>query len=432
MSIDVRDVFHLYPATGGMVPALRGLSLSVASGEVCVVRGPNGSGKSTLVEILSGALTPLSGQVHVSGSLRTLRQQDNVLGELTVSEFLALAQADVEQLINEWSFVDIADSRLAEVSSGTRQLVAAASVLASRPAVLLADEPAATLSPSDTAMLYRRITEHCREHNVTLILVTHDKAAEEFADRIVRINDGRISEQWLPGQDEQTLVDRHGWLRLPRDHKVVVPAAVTIVANDDALSVTGLVRIPTEMKAERQQSASSDVVVSLKSAVLPHEIGDQLVGVNLEVTHGSFVVVAGSAGSGKSTLLRALVGVESLAFGDVSIIDSHALFAEHVGVSLSAREAGASDEWIDRLGLTEFADRPMRTLSGGQRQKALLAIALSSDAEVLLLDDPTSALDEENRELVTQILRDETDRTLVVASNDEQLIAVAGLHIPLL
>lgn len=429
MSIDVRDVFHLYPATGGMVPALRGLSLSVAAGEVCVVRGPNGSGKSTLVEILSGALTPLSGQVHVSGSLRTLRQQDNVLGELTVSEFLALAQADVEQLINEWSFADIADSRLVEVSSGTRQLVAAASVLASRPAVLLADEPAATLSPHETWMLYRRITNHCREHNVTLILVTHDKTAEEFADRIVRINDGRISEQWLPGQDEQTLIDRHGWLRLPRDHKVVVPAAVSIVANDDALSVTGLVQIPTEMKAERLQSASSDVVVSLKSAVLPYGIGDQSGGVNLQVTQGSFVVVTGPAGSGKSTLLRAMVGVESLASGEISIADSHSLFAEHVGASLSAREAGASDQWIERLGLTEFADRPMRSLSGGQRQKALLAIALSSETEVLILDDPTSALDEENRELVKQILRTETDRTLIVASNDEQLIAVADLVI---
>ena len=429
MSIDVRDVFHLYPATGGMVPALRGLSLSVAAGEVCVVRGPNGSGKSTLVEILSGALTPLSGQVHVSGSLRTLRQQDNVLGELTVSEFLALAQADVEQLINEWSFADIADSRLVEVSSGTRQLVAAASVLASRPAVLLADEPAATLSPHETWMLYRRITNHCREHNVTLILVTHDKTAEEFADRIVRINDGRISEQWLPGQDEQTLIDRHGWLRLPRDHKVVVPAAVSIVANDDALSVTGLVQIPTEMKAERLQSASSDVVVSLKSAVLPYGIGDQSGGVNLQVTQGSFVVVTGPAGSGKSTLLRAMVGVESLASGEISIADSHSLFAEHVGASLSAREAGASDQWIERLGLTEFADRPMCSLSGGQRQKALLAIALSSETEVLILDDPTSALDEENRELVKQILRTETDRTLIVASNDEQLIAVADLVI---
>mgnify|MGYP006268413459 FL=1 len=429
MSIDVRDVFHLYPATGGMVPALRGLSLSVAAGEVCVVRGPNGSGKSTLVEILSGALTPLSGQVRVAGSLRTLRQHDNVLGELTVSEFLALAQADVEQLINEWSFADIADSRLVEVSSGTRQLVAAASVLASRPAVLLADEPAATLSPHETWMLYRRITNHCREHNVTLILVTHDKTAEEFADRIVRINDGRISEQWLPGQDEQTLIDRHGWLRLPRDHKVVVPAAVSIVANDDALSVTGLVQIPTEMKAERLQSASSDVVVSLKSAVLPYGIGDQSGGVNLQVTQGSFVVVTGPSGSGKSTLLRAMVGVESLASGEISIADSHSLFAEHVGASLSAREAGASDQWIERLGLTEFADRPMRSLSGGQRQKALLAIALSSETEVLILDDPTSALDEENRELVKQILRTETDRTLIVASNDEQLIAVADLVI---
>ena len=425
MSIDVRDVFHLYPATGGMVPALRGLSLTVDSGEVCVVRGPNGSGKSTLVEILSGALAPLSGEVKVTGSLRTLRQHDNVLGELTVSEFLELADKDVQSLIDEWSFSDISNVRLSDVSSGMRQLVAAASVLASRPSVLLADEPAATLSPSDTVMLYQRITVHCRKHNITLILVTHDKAAEEFADRIVRISDGRISEQWAPGKLEQTIVDRHGWLRLPRENKVVVPAVVNVVSHSDSLEIQGLVKMPVEVAAYREQVLNAQVVVSMTSGVFSHGVGNQTEGMTIEVTQGSFVVVTGPAGSGKSTLMRTLVGVESLISGSVSITRSHALFADHVGLALSVRESGANEEWIERLALVEFADRPMQTLSGGQRQKSLLAIALSSKAEVLLLDDPTSALDEENRELATRILKAETHRTLIVATNDELVVSSA-------
>ena len=431
MSIEVRDVFHLYPAAGGMVPALRGLSLSVADGQVCVVRGPNGSGKSTLVEILSGALKQLSGHVYVNGVLRVLRQQDNVLSELSVREFLELARVDVDALIREWRFEAIADTRLSDVSSGTRQLVAAAAVLASRPAVLLADEPAATLSPSEASNLYQRMTQHCRDHDVTLILVTHDKAAEAFADRVVRISDGRISEQWLPNESEQAIVDRHGWLRLPREQQYEVPAVVGFEPRDDRLEIHGLTQQASSAHIERQTSMSTEVVVSLQSVVLPFGAGNQSAGLDCEVTCESFIVVSGPSGSGKSLLLQTIVGTQDAVSGEVIVNGMCALFAQHVGLSLSVREAGASDEWIARLGLSEFADRAMGTLSGGQRQKSLLAIALSSDAEILLLDDPTSALDEENRELVTRMLLEQNSRTIIVASNDELLVESAEVVIDL-
>ena len=431
MSIEVRDIFHLYPGAGGMVPALRGLSLSVADGEVCVVRGPNGSGKSTLVEVLSGSLIPLSGHVDVNGMLRVLRQHDNVLTELSVREFLSLAESNVDALMDEWHFESIADTRLHDVSSGTRQLVAAAAVLASRPAVLLADEPAATLSPAAASDLYQRMTQHCREHNVTLILVTHDKAAEAFADRIVRISDGRISEQWLPDQVEQAIVDRHGWLRLPREQQYEVPALVNFEQRQDRLEVHGLTQQENSARIERQASMSTEVVVSLRSVVLPFGAGDHVAGVNCDVTRESFVAVSGPSGTGKSLLLQVIAGTQETVSGEVMVNGSCALFAQHVGLALSVREAGAHDEWIDRLGLHEFADRPMDTLSGGQRQKSLLAIALSSDAQILLLDDPTSALDEENRELITGILLKETARTIIVASNDELIVESADVSISL-
>ncbi len=431
MAIEVRDVFHLYPAAGGMVPALRGLSLSVADGQVCVVRGPNGSGKSTLVEILSGGLKPLSGRVEVNGVMRVLRQQNNVLSELSVREFFELTRVDVDALVREWNFGAIANTRLSDVSSGTRQLIAAAAVLAACPAVLLADEPAATLSPSEASNLYQRMTQHCREHGVTLILVTHDKVAEAFADRVVRISDGRISEQWLPNEPEQAIVDRHGWLRLPREQQYEMPALVDFVQNRDRLEIHGLTQQVSRGHIERQVSMSTEAVVSLRSVALPFGVGDQVAGVNCEVTRESFVAVSGPSGSGKSLLLQAIVGTQVAVSGEVEVNGTCALFAQHVGLALSVREAGASDEWIHELGLSEFADRPMGTLSGGQRQKSLLAIALSSDAEILLLDDPTSALDEENRELVTRLILAEMSRTIIVASNDELLTTSADFVLEL-
>jgi ABC-type lipoprotein export system ATPase subunit len=197
------------------------------------------------------------------------------------------------------------------------------------------------------------------------------------------------------------------------------------------VEVQGLNRFEVDARAEHHVSTSSEVVVSLRSVELPFGAGDQVAGVNCDVTRESFVAVSGPSGAGKSLLLQAIAGSQEIVSGEVTVYGTCALFAQHVGLALSVREAGAHDEWIDRLGLHEFADRPMDTLSGGQRQKSLLAIALSSDAQIVLLDDPTGALDEENRELVIGILQSQSARTIIVASNDELIVESADVKISL-
>lgn len=418
MAIEVTDLFHLYKVKGEMVPALRGLNLQVPTGEICVIRGPNGSGKSTLVEILSGRLKPSAGKFTVSGSLRLLRQQGNTLPELSVGEYLALATANVDAVLGEWELSDLRDVRIANISPGIAQLVAAISVLASNPTVLLADEPAASLSIEASEMLYRRMTEYCRTHNITLLLVTHDTAAESFADRVVRISDGRIGEEWVPGESEKTVVDQHGWLRIPQNFKLDLPALTDLSLLSEAIEVRGLKPKLIEDENSSRSIDKSMARISCEDLATGFASETLFSGVTFEIFSGSLTAVLGGAGSGKTTLLRVITGQQEIWAGNLNVNGTVKLFEKIVEGSLSVQEAGASTEWVERLGLSEYATRPMNRLSGGQRQKSLLAIALSSSSDVLLLDDPTNALDEENRDLVMQILREQSQRTIVFTTND--------------
>ena len=418
MAIEVIDLFHLYKVKGEMVPALRGLNLQVPAGEICVVRGPNGSGKSTLVEILSGRLQPSAARVTVEGSLRLLRQQGNILLELTVAEYLALASTNVDELLSDWNLSELSDVRIENISPGIAQLVAAIAVLASNPTVLLADEPAASLSTEASEMLYRRMSDYCRSKKITLLLVTHDTAAEAFADRVVRISDGRIGEEWEPGGIEKTVVDRHGWLRLPRELDLDLPALSDLTTSAESISLRGLKpKLNTSNSVSRVIDENS-IRIYCSGLNTGFNNESTIKNLSFEVFGGSLTALIGPAGSGKSTLLRTIAGQHEIWSGELNIFGTIKLFEKVVEGSLSAVEAGASAEWIERLGITEFSDRPMSRLSGGQRQKSLLAIALSSSSDILMLDEPTSALDEENRDLVMRILAEQSNRTVIYTTND--------------
>ena len=422
MTIDLHDVLHLYPSPSGMVPALRGLNFSVAAGEICIVRGPNGSGKSTLVEILAGALKPSAGKVTVSGTIRLVRQHGNILHELTVAEYLNLSGQNSQAILAEWDLTGLAQIRMSELSRGTSQLISVAAVLTSRPHILLADEPAASLSTAESDILYQRVTEYCRENKITLVLVTHDFAAEKFADRIVRLSDGRISEQWLPGESERSIIDRHGWMKLSRNAGLQLPGLTRIADNGDDLRLTELTRSDTTAESINRQDPSDVVVVKAHDLVSGFGEIPALRECTLSIRENSLTAITGLAGSGKTTLLKTLSGQMPVISGTLDVTGSMTLFIDHVGEHLSVREAGALEEFVESLGLENFADRAMNKLSGGQRQKSLVALALSSTSDILLIDDPTNSLDEENRELVCDVLLNQANRTIVVSTSDQMLI----------
>lgn len=423
-AIEIKDLFHIYPGRTGGVAAIRGLNFQVNAGEVCVVRGPNGSGKSTLTEILAGTLRPSAGTVSISGQIRRLRQFGNTVAELTISEYLKIVTPDVDAVLAQWNIAQFRDQRLGEATPGIQQLASAAAVLATTPKILLADEPAGALSRPEATHLYEQMTEHCRNHRVALVMVTHDRFAEQFADRVVRISDGRLSEEWTGSESEQSIVDQHGWLRLPKSLGLDFPGKARVELDSNGVLVTGLDSSPqVEVEVPNNQQPGTVLMSLPLEAQLA--ASSSFTTNHVDLRRGETVVVSASSTIEKMGYLRQIANLPiNNPQRDNSAISIH-LSLNPIALDLSLHEAGASAEWIERVGANAFAHQPMRTLSGGQLQKAQLAIALTQARDVLILDEPTSALDEENRRLVCAVLQSVEHLCLVIATNDEFLVAAA-------
>jgi putative ABC transport system ATP-binding protein len=204
------------------VDALQALDLDVPRGQMCAVMGPSGSGKSTLLHLAAGLVAPDRGKVFVDGAdvtsldsdeLSILRRRKigivfqffNLLPYLTAADNVALplrlddrAETDVQekvaQALEMVGMTHRASHKASTLSGGEMQRVAIARALAISPAVVLADEPTGNLD----SVSGRQIIELLRELNdstsVTMLVVTHDPVWGSFCDRIVRLNDGAISE----------------------------------------------------------------------------------------------------------------------------------------------------------------------------------------------------------------------------------------------
>ena len=245
--VELREVFCVHRTNEGDAAALAGTNLELARGELLGVLGPSGAGKSTLLRVIAGIRRepPSAGVVRVLGrdvgrlparSRARLRHElVGFLGQHTESALspdlrmrdavglpLALRgvpgrerRRRVGELLEATALADRADALPRELSGGERQRFALCAALAHRPALLLADEPTGELDDASADAIRELIAGLARSHGTSVILVTHDPATAEIADRIVRIRDGRIVGD-RRGGDEALVVDG-GWLRLPAD-----------------------------------------------------------------------------------------------------------------------------------------------------------------------------------------------------------------------
>ncbi|WP_158375316.1 ABC transporter ATP-binding protein [Cellulosimicrobium cellulans] len=212
------DLVKTYGSGQASVSALGGVSLRVARGEFVAVVGTSGSGKSTLLHMLGGLDRPTSGTVRVAGvdlsglsvdELAVLRRRSigfvfqayNLLPMLTVRENVVLPTELDGRRIDEdfvqgiFAGLGLADRQAAmpgHLSGGQQQRVAVARALAAKPEVLLADEPTGNLDTRSGQDVLGAITTGARRFGQTVVLITHDHEIAQLADRIVRIEDGRI------------------------------------------------------------------------------------------------------------------------------------------------------------------------------------------------------------------------------------------------
>lgn len=209
----------------GRSPALRGVSLTAARGDVLAVTGPSGSGKSTLLLCLAGVLPPDSGTVHLGGrriddlgegarsalrrtEIGVLFQFGQLVPELTAAENVALplllsgvrrrpALARATEWLDRVEIGSLAAERPTQMSGGQAQRVAVARALVTEPALVLADEPTGALDTLSGEQVLRQLTALAREAGTTVLIVTHDATVAAYADREVRLVDGEVDEAAL-------------------------------------------------------------------------------------------------------------------------------------------------------------------------------------------------------------------------------------------
>jgi ABC-2 type transport system ATP-binding protein len=189
--------------------ALRAVSFSATPGELLGVIGPNGAGKTTLLSILAGIQAPTSGAVLAPPEARVgwVPQQPAVYSKLTVAENLRLfarleglddVEEAVARMVAQADLRERADDELENLSGGNRQRVNVAVGLIGDPAVLLLDEPSASLDPRQRARLWEFIGG-LAHHGTTVIFSTHDVAeAERYADRLLVLADGELLFEGTP------------------------------------------------------------------------------------------------------------------------------------------------------------------------------------------------------------------------------------------
>jgi ABC-type lipoprotein export system ATPase subunit len=466
------------------------------------VLGPSGAGKSTLLRVIAGLQRPSAGSANVLGvdigrisERRGSRLRHAQIGyldqraetmlapDLRVESAVALPlalrgmtsasrTARVDELLSATGLSDRRDALPGELSGGERQRVALCAALAHRPTLLLADEPTGELDARSAADVQGLIAQLAKAHRTTVVLVTHDPAAAEVADRAVRIRDGRIVEDFRDGRDA-LVVGRGGWLQLPN----AMLASAGIGERASVKPVAGGVLISAaEPDGNRPRTVSASTTASTSNGhwqpvrVELREVsrgrgrgaGRRVVidKLTLEPRPGQFTVVTGRSGSGKTTLLRMLAALDRPDTGEAMIAgvrlsscDEEGLARLRLGrIGYLAQEPSpigflAADEnvvlglrlrgWaqdaaferaatiLARIGLSDRARQRVERLSAGESQRVALARALAAARGLLIADEPTSRLDEANAEAVADILARvavEDGQTVVCATHDPELI----------
>jgi len=224
-TISVRGVTKTYAEGPASVPALRGIDLDVHPGEMMLLMGPSGSGKTTLLSVMGCILTATSSSIRIAGQEVTALSEKqlpavrlehigfvfqgfNLFPTLTAGENVelmldlkgvrgALARKRAAALLEQVGLADKYNSFPTDLSGGQKQRVAIARALVGDPEIVLADEPTAALDSLTGRNVIEMMRDLAHERGRAVVIVTHDSRLGEFADRMVRMEDGLIGQTKL-------------------------------------------------------------------------------------------------------------------------------------------------------------------------------------------------------------------------------------------
>ncbi|MPY79532.1 MAG: ATP-binding cassette domain-containing protein [Actinophytocola sp.] len=448
------------------VKALDGIDLEVQAGDVHCLLGQNGAGKSTLIKVLSGAHQPDGGTISWRGDeihilnpqdaldhgIATIYQELDLVDGLTVAENIFLgherarwgvvARADANrataELLRRLGHPEVAPTtEVGRMSSAGKQIVSMARALSHEAKLIVMDEPSAVLDQEEVARLFGVIRELAGQ-GVAIVYISHRlEEIREIGDRVTVLKDGRTAATGLAAAETPT----------SEIIRLMTGRSIEYVFPD---------------RPERQQAGEPALAVSGLSR------GDEFHDITFDVAAGEVIGLAGLVGSGRSEILETIYGARKAKAGTVTVAGRR-LRPGRVGAAVSAGVGLCPEERksqalvlhesvarnISLASLGRFARggfinrrderraageqvraldvwpadvrRHVRTLSGGNQQKVVLARWLLRECRVLLLDEPTRGVDVGARSEIYALIRDLAASGIAVVVVSSEIEEVIGL-----
>lgn len=457
--------------TFGGDPVFEGLGLVVQPGDRVALVGRNGSGKSTLMKVMAGLVEADRGDV-IAGpgvSVGYMEQDPDLTGFETLGDFATHALDDSEmykvERAGEGLKFDPARP-VATASGGERRRAALARLMAEEPALMLLDEPTNHLDIEAIAWLEAEL----RQTRTAFVIISHDRAFLRALTRATLwIDRGSVRRQekgfgdfeaWRDTIWEEEDTQRH---KLNRKIKSEARWAVEGISARRKRN-QGRVRALQELRSERSSQITRQGTAAMALDVGPKSgrkvveaigvtkrFGDKVIveDFSLNVQRGDRIALVGPNGVGKTTLLNMLIGKEEPDEGTISLgtnlelalfdqaraqLDGDMTLWESLTGDPEMRVSGKADQVLVRgipkhvVGyLKEFlfdegqARAPVRSLSGGEKARLLLAKIMARESNLLVLDEPTNDLDVETLDLMQELLG-QYDGTVILVSHDRDFL----------
>lgn len=229
MFLEIQDLKKSFGQGEAKTEVLKGINFSVEKGEICVLLGPSGSGKSTLLNIIGGIDSADSGYISINGEktadmnekaltnyrrrhlgyvfqMYNLIQNLNVKENIEVGAYLSDKSLDIDELLKTLGLYEHRHKLPNQLSGGQQQRTAIGRAIVKNPDILLCDEPTGALDYNTSKEILKLIEDVNQKYGNTVIMVTHNDAIKNMADRVIKLRDGQIRKDYtnevkIPAQE---------------------------------------------------------------------------------------------------------------------------------------------------------------------------------------------------------------------------------------